>query len=341
MMRITRLIWPSVLMGVLTMLAVFGTRTGTAAPELKTLESAGQYAAPPGAPYIAEEVVVSGIGYELAGTLTRTRGARGRMPAVLLITGTAPQDRDNTVGSSDYRPFREIADTLARQGIATLRLDDRGVGASTGSLEGLSTLDKATDASIALAFLRARDDIDGSRLAVLGHSEGALIATLVAGEDRRLRGLVLISSPAETGREMMSRQFRQRAMADTNIPENMRDSANVLAMEAWDQRAGADKWTGFFSAHDPLEAARKVRTPVLLIQGGADENLAATDADRLAAAFRGAGDKDVKVMKMDGLMHSLLRADAFGPDGAVVAGGLALPRDVLAAIVDWLKPHLR
>ena len=316
-------------------------RSATAAPELKPLESAGQYAAPPGAPYIAEEIVVEGTGYALAGTLTRPRGARGRLPAVLLITGAAPQDRDNTAGGSDYRPFREIADALARHGIATLRLDDRGVGASTGSLRGITTAERATDASIALAFLRARHDIDGSRFALLGHSEGASIATMLAAEDRALRGLVLMSSPAETGRAMMSRQYRHRADTDSTIPDSMRDSAYVLAMESWDERVSSDAWTRFFSAYDPVAAARNVRTPVLLLQGGADENLGAEDADRLAAAFRAAGDKDVKVLMFEGLMHSMLRKDAFGPDGVVAKGGLELPAAVLGAVVDWLRPHLR
>ncbi len=312
-----------------------------AGAEWKALESSGQFAAPPGAPYVAEEVVVEGAGYSLAGTLTLPRGARRRLPAVLMITGSAPQDRDNTTSGSDYRPFREIADTLARHGIATLRLDDRGVGASTGTLEGVNTAGRTVDAAIALAFLRARPDIDVSRLAILGHSEGALIATMIAAEDRALRGLVLMSSPAETGREMMSRRYRDGAASEPLISQSTRDSLHALAMKSWDERLATDGWAAFFSAYDPLTAARKVRTPVLLLQGGADEVLAAGDADRLAAAFRSAGDKDVKVVRFDGLMHSMLREDAFASDGSVARGGLELPANVLGAMVDWLRPHLR
>ena len=139
---------------------------------------------------------------------------------------------------------------------------------------------------------------------------------------------------------MMARRYRDGAASDPGIPESMRDSLHALAMKAWDERLTTDGWAAFFSAYDPLSAARKVRTPVLLLQGGADEVLAQGDADRLAAAFRSAGDKDVRVLRFDGLMHSMLRSDAFATDGSVARGGLELPSNVLGAMVDWLRPHL-
>jgi uncharacterized protein len=121
------------------------------------------YSAPAGAPYTAEDVVVhTPMGHTLAGTLTRPR-TDAPVPAVVLITGSGSQDRDEAIPMvRGYRPFRDIADTLSRRGIAVLRLDDRGFGASTGDASTATSADYADDVRAALAWLRARDDIDGA-----------------------------------------------------------------------------------------------------------------------------------------------------------------------------------
>ncbi|MDD3643793.1 MAG: alkaline phosphatase, partial [Candidatus Krumholzibacteria bacterium] len=131
-------------------------------------------------PYTAEEVAVenTGAGVTLAGTLTIPAGD-GPFPAAVLLTGSGQQDRDETVVG--HRPFLVLADHLARSGIAVLRCDDRGVGGSTGSHGDATTPDFAGDASAALGWLRRGEEIDPSRVGLIGHSEGAIIAAMAAG----------------------------------------------------------------------------------------------------------------------------------------------------------------
>jgi hypothetical protein len=117
------------------------------------------YSAPADAPYIAEEVVVmTPAGHTLAGTLTLPKGASRTQPvsAIVTATGSGPQDRDENIGLPGFRPFRQIADSLARRTIAVLRMDDRGTGASGGTFKGSTTADFAEDVRAGLAYLRTR-----------------------------------------------------------------------------------------------------------------------------------------------------------------------------------------
>src|SRR4030095_6814814 len=144
------------------------------------------YSAPADAPYLAEEVVVkTPAGHTLAGTLTLPKSASRANPvsAIVTVTGSGPQERDENIGLQGFRPFRQIADSLARRGIAVLRMDDRGTGASGGAFKGSTSADFAEDVRAGLAYLRTRPEIRADRLGVLGHSEGAIIAPMVADKE--------------------------------------------------------------------------------------------------------------------------------------------------------------
>jgi len=147
--------------------------------------------APAGATYTAEEVTIqTPAGHTLAGTLTLPIGASRahRVGAIVTVTGSGPQDRDESIGLEGYRPFQQIADSLGRIGIAVLRMDDRGSGGSTGTFKGATSADFAEDVRAGLAWLRTRPEIRANRLGVLGHSEGAVIAPMVAMKEPALRG---------------------------------------------------------------------------------------------------------------------------------------------------------
>jgi len=149
-------------------------------------------------PYREIEVTYdSAPGVKLAATLTLPQG-KGPFPAVVLITGSGPQDRDESL--SGHRPFYVLADYLTRRGIAVLRADDRGIGKSTGNFWATpSSEDFATDALAGVKFLAARDDIRRDRIGLVGHSEGGLVAPLAASRDdeaaRRVSFLVLLAGP--------------------------------------------------------------------------------------------------------------------------------------------------
>ena len=129
--------------------------------------------------YSEEEVVVTNAaaGIELAGALTLPRGA-GPHPVVVFITGSGPQDRDEAI--MGHRPFLVLSDHLTRAGIAVLRCDDRGVGSSTGDFSKATDKDFAGDVLEQIAYLRTRKEMDPKRIGLVGHSEGGIIAPMVA-----------------------------------------------------------------------------------------------------------------------------------------------------------------
>ena len=156
-------------------------------------------------PYIEENVSYenTSAGITLAGTLTIPRGA-GPFPAVVLITGSGAQDRDESM--MGHRPFLVLADYLTRHGVAVLRSDDRGVGQSGGNFAAANTLDFATDAEAAVAYLRTRREVDQKKVGLVGHSEGGIIAPLVAGRDPAVAFIVLMAGSGVPGDEIIAEQ---------------------------------------------------------------------------------------------------------------------------------------
>jgi pimeloyl-ACP methyl ester carboxylesterase len=168
--------------------------------ELTRIAPAGNVPRPP---YVEHEITVTNGPVRLAGTLTVPQGA-GRFPLVVMITGSGPQNRDEDI--LGFKIFQVIADRLARQGIATYRYDDRGVGGSTGSLAGATTPDLAGDAQAALAALKSRTEIDPRRIGMLGHSEGATVAAIAAPRSPDVSFLVLLAPPGARGEDMLRQQ---------------------------------------------------------------------------------------------------------------------------------------
>jgi pimeloyl-ACP methyl ester carboxylesterase len=156
-------------------------------------------------PYRSEDVVYENraAGIQLAGTLTAPDSA-GPHPAVILISGSGPQDRDETVFG--HRPFLVLADHLTRNGIAVLRVDDRGVGGSTGVQGPATSEDLAEDVLAGIEYLKSRKEIDPERIGLLGHSEGGIIAPITATRSRNVAFIVLLAGPGVTGEEILYRQ---------------------------------------------------------------------------------------------------------------------------------------
>ncbi|MCA9266701.1 MAG: alpha/beta fold hydrolase, partial [Planctomycetales bacterium] len=147
-------------------------------------------------------------GVSLAGTLTLPPPSSAplskRFPVVVFATGSGPQDRDETL--LGHKPFLVLADHLTRNGIATLRFDDRGVGKSTGNHATATTVDFADDVLGAIEFLTEQPEIDPQRIGILGHSEGGIIGPMAAAKDDRVAFLIMLAGPAVTGAEIMAKQ---------------------------------------------------------------------------------------------------------------------------------------
>ncbi len=169
-------------------------------------------------PYVVEAVTFENGDVTLAGTLTLPP-TDGTHPVVVLVTGSGPQDRDETLGGGiAIKPFRLLADALTREGIAVLRYDDRGVGESTGNFETAVVSDFVSDAEAAIAYLLTREEIDPDQIGLLGHSEGGLVAAVLGASSEDLDFIISLAGPGAVGRDVLLLQNRLLMEAE-GVPE--------------------------------------------------------------------------------------------------------------------------
>ena len=232
----------------------------------------------------------------LAGTLTLPTGT-GPFPAAVLVSGSGPIDRDSNMKRAQLHVMSQVADHLAANGIASLRYDKRGVGESGGDYKATGWFDNVADARAALDVLEQQDAVDPGRLFVVGHSEGALIATELASEEPPA-GVVLLAGAAQPGKDVL--QWQARGLAQT-LPAPAKFIMKVLRQDLvkTNQKRLAQleattgdiarmqmvrvnaKWFREFMAHDPSESLKKAVVPVLAITGSKDVQVDPADVARM------------------------------------------------------------
>lgn len=299
------------------------------------------YGAPAGAPYRAEEVTVrTPAGHVLTGTLTLPPNAGARVPAVVTITGSGHQDRDEFIGvANGFRLFRQVADTLGRRGIAVLRLDDRGINGSGGDVNGTSA-DFADDIRAGIAFLRSRAEIDPARIGVVGHSEGGIIGPMVAASDPRIAAVAIMAGPAHTGRRIIDFQLRQAVESDTSIAAAKRDSALHAVIAQFDSSSGAQPWMRYFLAYDPVPTLRRVKQPVLVLHGATDRQVTVDQVPLIEQALRAGGNRRVTTRIFPDRNHLFLRDPSGLPIGYAKLTDGRVDAEVMGALADWLAATL-
>jgi dienelactone hydrolase len=310
------------------------------------------YSAPVDAPFTAEEVSIKVKDYVLAGTLLLPKTGARPFPVVVTSTGSGQQTRDEPIPSTNlinFRPFRQIAEHLASRGIAVLRVDDRGVGDSTGleTLEQATTFDFADDVRAQIVYLRSRRDIDAERIAIVGHSEGGIIAPMVAASDPKLTAIVLMAGTAKRGDDVLLFQMDRAVELNTALTET--EKAKELAENRKIIRTVLDggdtsklppifrfKWTKVFMSYDPLPTIKKVKQPIFIVQGGLDRQVTPDQAEMLEKAADEAGNKDVMVRMFPNLNHLFLPARTGDESEYDSIETTSLGDDVLKALGDWL-----
>lgn len=302
-----------------------------------------QHPTPP-YPYTQREVAYTNAqdGTRLAGTLTLPPGP-GPHPVVVLITGSGPQDRDETIFG--HKPFLVIADHLTRRGVAVLRADDRGVGGSTGSVSESTSHDFSQDVLAAVAMLKTIPEIDPARIGLVGHSEGGIIAPIVAAESRDIAFIVMLAAPGLRGRDILTLQtgalFRAAGVQGEPLESVLKHHRRLmdlierqaekdeLAAAARDlirsqqaiQGGVADEsqiestaeqalrsldspWFRHFLMLDPREALRRVRVPVLALFGELDLQVPPREnMPEVEKALMEAGNRDVTIRELPRLNH--------------------------------------
>jgi dipeptidyl aminopeptidase/acylaminoacyl peptidase len=315
------------------------------------------YSAPPNAPYTAEEVTIPAQGYTLAGTLLLPKNRKGKVPAVLTITGSGQQTRDEPVpfpGLEKYGLMRQIAENLASRGIAVLRVDDRGVGDSGGrdTLATVTTSGFADDTRAEVAYLRTRQEIDAKRIALIGHSEGGMIAPMVGATDPAIAAVVLMAGDGKRGDQISMAQLIDALDSMPGVTPEIRKQQIDKEQEVINAVVtGADlsqypaqvrlPWLKEFWTYDPIPTIRKVRQPILILQGGLDRQITADQADTLAEAARAAGNKNVTKQVFPNLNHLFLPAKTGGIDEYSKLETSLVPDDVLKSLGDWLVKNLK
>jgi pimeloyl-ACP methyl ester carboxylesterase len=295
-------------------------------------------------PYRAEDVKYQNkfAGIELGATLTLPQG-KGPFPAVVLITGSGAQDRDESI--LGHRPFLVLADYLTRKGIAVLRADDRGVGQSTGDFNNATTADFATDAEASIAFLKTRPEIDSHRIGLVGHSEGGVIAPMVAARNHGVAFIVMMAGTGVPGDQVIAEQTRlileasgvgheAAAKREATELENLalvkqeKDPA-VLEKKLRERLAGQipeaqigeailkvnSPWMRYFINYDPAEALKKVTCPVLALNGEKDLQVSPRqNLPPIRQALEAAGNKHFEIVELPGLNHLFQTAKTGSPN---------------------------
>ena len=253
-------------------------------------------------PYRDEEVSYTNTqqNVTLAATLTIPQG-KGPFPAVVLITGSGPQDRDESL--LGHKPFLVLSDYLTRHGIAVLRADDRGTAKSTGVFATATTADFATDAEAGVAYLKTRPEINPHKIGLIGHSEGGVIAPMVAARNKDVAFIVMMAGTGVPGDQVLVAQGEAIEIASGKSPEEAAKNAAkekemltlvetekdeaLLEKELKEKMAGdvpeaqigsqikqvTSPWFRYFLTYDPATALRKVTCPVLAINGSLDKQV--------------------------------------------------------------------
>ena len=329
-------------------------------------------------PYAEKEVEFSNDKFNiiLAGSLTIPQG-KGPFPAVIMITGSGAQNRNEEI--LGHKPFMVITDWLTRKGFAVLRYDDRGIGKSQGNYAAATSADLATDAAAAFSFLKADPDIDPGMIGFIGHSEGGLIAPIVASEKNDVAFIVSLAGPGLSGDRIIFRQSadisRASGLSDEEIkeslsinqklfpilkkePDNTKASEKMIASyeEILKKKKTSPEdtekaikqlhaslnpasltWLRYFISTNPADFWKKVKCPVLALNGekdlqvSADENLPAIEK-----ALKSSGNISVKTMVLPGLNHLFQHCTTGSPSEYSSIEETFSP-EALKIISDWIS----
>jgi len=324
-------------------------------------------------PYKEEEVTfpVSAARVSLAGALTLPPGSVP-FPAAILISGSGPHDRDESLAG--HRPFLVLADHLTRKGFAVLRYDKRGNGKSTGDFASATTQDFAADAEAALAFLSTRKEIDAKKIGLIGHSEGGIIAPIVASHSPSVAWIVLLAGPGLKGEEILSLQseliLKAAGVNDGEIARTLAFNKQTYALvrEEKDPAALQEKlndlvqststgaalspaavqvqvrmmvspWFRYYLDYDPVPALQKTTCPILALNGEKDLQVPSKqNLAKIEKALQDSGNKDFQTTELLDLNHLFQHAPTGSPTeyGSIQE---TMAPEALNAVSDWILKH--
>jgi dipeptidyl aminopeptidase/acylaminoacyl peptidase len=322
-------------------------------------------------PYYEEEVSFENNedGVTLAGTLTLPQ-KDGIFPAVVLISGSGPQNRDEEL--MNHKPFLVIADYLTRNGIAVLRFDDRGTFASTGDFKTATSYDHSKDAEAGVKYLQTRKEINKKKIGLMGHSEGGAIAPMIAARNKDIAFIVLLAGTGVRGDQILllqqnllaeasgiSEEYRNQnktmhegafniILQSTDIEQLKNDLTNYLKEAITDDNLIkksiaelTNPWMLYFIKYDPAPALEKVKCPVLALNGEKDLQVPAkVNLDAIQTALTKGGNKRVTTKAFPGLNH-LFQECTTGLPAEYATIEQTFSPAVLNEVLTWIKAQIK
>lgn len=289
------------------------------------------------------DVTIPANGFNLIGTLTTPATVAGRLryPAVVLVGGTSPADRDQIIGGVPV--FAPLAGALADSGHVVVRYDRRGTGQSGGRTDTATLADYADDAAAVVKWLKKRDDVDSHRIVIVGHMDGGPVAFLAAAASNDIAGVVTIDAAGASGAELMLLQ-QQRLLDELKLTDADRQAridlqkkiqAAVTSGTGWAgvpeamRRQADTPWFKSVLLYDPAKVLLKVKQPILIIHADLDPTVPPSEADRLGDLV-----KARKKAPATEVLHVPEITQTLTP-----AGSGKVSTTVTDAIAAWIKKH--
>jgi pimeloyl-ACP methyl ester carboxylesterase len=310
------------------------------------------------------QVFIPSNGFSLAGTIsvpstaqsapTAAKAPVPRLPAVILVPGSGPADRDESIAGVPI--FAQLANVLADAGFIVLRYDKRGIGQSGGRDESATIGDFADDVRAAVGFMGRRRDVDPKRIAIVGHSEGGMVGMLAASQmKKQVAALALLATPGTPGGELILEQ--QRYLLDRmSIPEAEKRNRNALQEriqvaaltgQGWEtipaayRRQADTAWFRSFLAFRPNEILPKVEQPIAVIQGDRDRQVGVRHANLLIELANGRKkNAGAALFVIEGVNHLLVPATTGDVEDYPTLPDKNVSVKVLDALTSWLKDKL-
>ena len=301
-----------------------------------------------------EPVRIPASGFGIAASIAKSPKATGKLPALILVAGAGPIDRDGFVAGIPV--LGQIASDLVDAGFLVVRYDKRGVGQSGGRTETSTLSDYAEDVRAIITWLeKSRKDVDKKRIGLVGHSEGAWIALLTAARDKRVSAVALLAGVSSSGSDLVLEQQRHvldqlKASDDdrkAKIALQMQINEAALKGTGWEgippemRRAADTPWFQSFLAYDPSRVMKDVRQPLLIVQGDLDTQVQPHHADKLAELARARKRKAaVDVVRIPGVNHLLIPATSGEVDEYFTLSDKRVAAAATTAVSDWMTKEL-